>query len=567
MAGTVGFKQGHRGPDPSVICQTPPSAEAGRWNPEARGPSAQFGASGRVVRSTASFGRRQCGAKNVGHFEGIDKPSRRPPVARHELSQEILRSEPVEPFELDGELDGDALFTCLRTARKGAAPGPSGMTADHLFPILESEADSEQLEQVASNLAVADVPVEVIDGIRLGLLTALAKPDGGVRGFVIGDIVRRLVARTIAKQFAKRAEVATAPFQCAFSTKAGCECVAHIVQALTDQDANATVVTVDGVGAVDLISRSPLLEGLLRMENRDQVFPFARCFHGSPSTCLWEDEMENTQEIPQGKGGEQGNVLIGRPPVSRGHPAETRRWGEVVGICCRCHVICRPERVRSVVTIIDEEHAFHAHVNIHHGKTQVWNRGGVAPGGMRPQTESFAVHHDQRGGFMKVVLGVEGVLGTAQAVSQLPLLGGLSLTSQHIGPGGLVEIAETLIVGNDQDPSPCLAAVRNRQGVSEVAGLDSQPWRVLADTPPMLEHDADPTEPKRGWQHRASQCLEVQHFRREVGPTLADPNHARSQRAPLASAALTALPTSWATRIDPQFFRVWLCRRLFLPLL
>ena len=30
-------------------------------------------------------------------------------------------------------------------------------------------------------------------------------------------------------------------FQCAFSTKARCECVAHIVQALTDEDANATV--------------------------------------------------------------------------------------------------------------------------------------------------------------------------------------------------------------------------------------------------------------------------------------------------------------------------------------
>ena len=52
-------------------------------------------------------------------------------------------------------------------------------------------------------------------------------------------------ARTIAKQFAKKVEAATAN---ALTTKAGCECVAHIVQVLTDQDANATVVTVDGLG-------------------------------------------------------------------------------------------------------------------------------------------------------------------------------------------------------------------------------------------------------------------------------------------------------------------------------
>ena len=29
-----------------------------------------------------------------------------------------------------------------------------------------------------------------------------------------------------------------------------CECIAHILQALIDRDANATVVTVDGVGGV-----------------------------------------------------------------------------------------------------------------------------------------------------------------------------------------------------------------------------------------------------------------------------------------------------------------------------
>ena len=33
----------------------------------------------------------------------------------------------------------------------------------------------------------------------------------------------------------------------------------------------------------------------------------------------------------------------------------------------------------------------------------------------------------------------------------------------------------------------------------------------------------------------------------------------------MVSAAPTALPTSRATRINPQPFRVWLCRRLFLP--
>ena len=52
--------------------------------------------------------------------------------------------------------------------------------------------------------------------------------------------MRRLVAGTVAKQVAKEAEKAIAPFQYALSTKAGCECITHIMQTLTDQDGEAT---------------------------------------------------------------------------------------------------------------------------------------------------------------------------------------------------------------------------------------------------------------------------------------------------------------------------------------
>ena len=125
-----------------------------------------------------------------------------------------------------------------------------------------------------------------------------------------GQFLRRLVARTMAQQVSKNAEKATAPFQYALSTRAGCECVAHVVQALTDLNPEATVVSIDGIGAFDLISRNAMLEGLLQMENGDQVLPFVRNFYGRPSTYLWEDEMGTVHEITQGEGGEQGDALM-----------------------------------------------------------------------------------------------------------------------------------------------------------------------------------------------------------------------------------------------------------------
>ena len=157
----------------------------------------------------------------------LTDPNRRPRVPRvHERG--VQHAAPARLFELDAE----EFLTNLRKARRGAAPATSGMTSDHhLFPVLGSPGVSELLVQVASHLAVGRVSEEIIEVTMLGRLTALSKPDGGVREIVVGDILRRMVARTMAKQINKKVE---APFQYALSTKAACECVAHIFQTVTD---------------------------------------------------------------------------------------------------------------------------------------------------------------------------------------------------------------------------------------------------------------------------------------------------------------------------------------------
>ena len=86
-------------------------------------------------------------------------------------------------------------------------------------------------------------------GCNPARFTALRKPNGVVRGFVVGDVIRRVVARTLAQQLGPAVEGATAPFLYALSTKAGCECVSHVVQALTEADPETTVVSIDGVSS------------------------------------------------------------------------------------------------------------------------------------------------------------------------------------------------------------------------------------------------------------------------------------------------------------------------------
>eukprot|EP00973_Karenia_brevis_P040317 5570003-Karenia_brevis.AAC.1 len=105
-------------------------------------------------------------------------------------------------------------------------------------------------------------------------MTGLQKPDGGVRGIATGTSLRRLVARTLARQFAEQIEKACAPYQFALSTRAGTDCVGHAVRLLTDLDASATLLSIDGIGAYDHVLRDAMLSKLAGVSEACGMLPF-----------------------------------------------------------------------------------------------------------------------------------------------------------------------------------------------------------------------------------------------------------------------------------------------------
>ena len=90
--------------------------------------------------------------------------NRRPSKPRTRLDQDILEMEPEEPFHIDV----DKLQHNLRTARRGAAGGPSGMTSEHLKIVMESPACANLLGEAASQMAQGDIPEEIVRAIRFG---------------------------------------------------------------------------------------------------------------------------------------------------------------------------------------------------------------------------------------------------------------------------------------------------------------------------------------------------------------------------------------------------------------
>ena len=147
----------------------------------------------------------------------LTDPAKRPPHLIEPLPSNVLN------YRLNGTvpLDTSLFLRNLRRARKGGTPGRSGTRNEHLKPLLENPAATNALQEIAIQLASANVPPEIRDAICLCSLTALQKgaagvsnahgPSARVRGLAVGEVLRRLVSRTLAQQYQDEFEAATAP--------------------------------------------------------------------------------------------------------------------------------------------------------------------------------------------------------------------------------------------------------------------------------------------------------------------------------------------------------------------
>ena len=116
------------------------------------------------------------------------------------------------------------------------------------------------------------------------------------------------------------------------------------------------------------------------------------------------------------------------------------------------------------------------------------------------------------------------------------------------------DLAATMIHELEHGQHPSFTAVRECRGALVEAGLDVPSWGDLSETLPEPLEDPEPNALEFGWQQRATRPLEAQFFQDSVWPFMEDPERAlmRSQHGPLASAPLTALPTSRVMRLDAQ---------------
>ena len=104
-----------------------------------------------------------CAPRNELTLRALRDPRRRLVALREHLPEGVRSHQPVVPFDLDHE----AVLQNLRSARRSAAPGASGMTSEHLRPLLEYDGDRVLLCEFAEQFARVSVPEEIVDAFRI----------------------------------------------------------------------------------------------------------------------------------------------------------------------------------------------------------------------------------------------------------------------------------------------------------------------------------------------------------------------------------------------------------------
>ena len=216
-------------------------------------------------------------------------------------------------------------------------------------------------------------------------VVALQKPNGRVRNTVIGDFTRRLAAPCFAQQKAAAFQEACSSLQFALSTRSGAESVVRLLTAALELDPASTLVSVDGVGAFDTMSRQAMLQGLLRVPGANQCLPVVRMFYSEPSEYVWHDADGTAHIIQQAEGGEQGDPLmpaphsLGQRGALEAARAQTQPGELLVAFLDDVITVARPDRVGLAHENLADELWAHCCVRLNSGKARIWNLSGRVP--------------------------------------------------------------------------------------------------------------------------------------------------------------------------------------------
>ena len=146
------------------------------------------------------------GAGEKGRALAAARNAPRVPVTG-DIVQEITRLYPVDPdpaIPLKNQLThiflfdiADHILPTLKRMPRLSEPGPLGMRAEHWYDFGTQAGDINVFSLVMAHIATATLPDAVLQYLRAGQVTPLAKPTGGHRPLLMMSFLRRLALKAV----------------------------------------------------------------------------------------------------------------------------------------------------------------------------------------------------------------------------------------------------------------------------------------------------------------------------------------------------------------------------------
>ena len=152
-------------------------------------------------------------------------------------------------------------------------------------------------------------------------------------------------------------------------------------------DLDITIISTDGTGAFDLVSRGAMLQGLLDMSLASSAVRASTLWNKHLQSICGGDAEGLVHDIDQGERGEQGDPMmpllfsLGQHRALCAVQRRLRRDELMFAFLDDIYVKTSPERVSQVYGILQQVLWRHARVRVHDGKTRVWNSSGTRPDG------------------------------------------------------------------------------------------------------------------------------------------------------------------------------------------
>ena len=229
---------------------------------------------------------------------------------------------------IEGEDAEKRLYKLIqKRLANGSAPGPSGLTGEHLLLVAKHDTNLRVLARMVSYLRNGEPADELRTYILACRLLLVAKPESSsVRPVAVGDVLFRLASITAAVDVDDDAAELMQPIEFGVGVRGGPEVAAVITQALllsdpSDGDAGAAAaaasaegklaaVTADFCNAFNASWRTVVLGRFLAEPRFQQAWRFAHWAYRSPSLLLLQNRASVVVEVlSSAEGTRQGDPL------------------------------------------------------------------------------------------------------------------------------------------------------------------------------------------------------------------------------------------------------------------